>query len=479
MAPALGVFGHANCGAAFTSDLRCGHHPVMHRALPAPNRPFFAAVVRALALATTVWPAAATAAPQIRVVSFPPGHYGFMETRVVADGDVAYVTTQDDDANSAHLWTIAVASGRLLDPDGLALPLAIGSNPTVFAGGRLALAGYWSAPFATQGLGVVDVSNPANLALLDVIPVPALGQSLFYQSCPVLAAADGRTAFMVGQNFMTNAEPRLFSFDVETLAAVDPDGLALPGYSDPANLAGDRLLMPDVDNPGLIVVNVISPQNLGPAVRIALPSGSTLISSNNPVASEDGTMAYLGTKQRRVYSFDLDTLALADSDGVAYGNDGLQFPGLQVQGLTLTRNRGRLGAVAGNGLSFADASEPADLGPVADADFGYPQPGMQGLANAGFGSSGRVATVPTLYTTFGSTDIRLFTFDTRNGSGLGSLPICHGNQQANRVTVTGDDTVAVICASTDGTDLYLVYGLLPLFADAFESGGMAGWDDGV
>ena len=460
------------------SDPRREPHRVKHRARPISKQPF-ATVVGAFALAVGLWPTAATAAPQIRTVPFPPGHYGFMETKVVANGNVAYVTTQNGDAHHAHLWSIAIASGQLIDPDGLALPLAIGSNPTLFAGGRLALAGYWSTPFDTQGLGVVNVSNPANLALLDVIPVPAAGQSLYYQSCPVLAAADGKTAFMVGQNFMTNGQPRLFSFDVEALTALDPDGLGLPGYSDASILAGDRLVMPDVDHAALIVVDVFSPHDLWPAASIALPAGSTLNSSNNPVVSEDGTMAFLGTKQRRVYSFDLDALALADFDGIPYGNDGLQYPGLQVQGLTLTRRGDQLGAVAGNGLSFAGAGDPADLGPVADADFGYPQPGMQGLATAGFGSSGRAATVPTIYTTFGTPDVRLFVFDTHDGGSLGSLPICHGRQQANRVTVTRDDTVAVVCASTDGTDLYLVYGLLPLFADAFETGGMARWDGGV
>jgi len=452
---------------------------VIHHAHPITNPAFAATVVRALALAVALLPAAAAASPQVRVITFPPEHYGFMETRVVADGDVGYVTTENRNLNRAHLWSIAISSGRLLDPDGLALPLAIASNPTLFMGGRLALAGYWNGPYSTQGLGVVDVSNPAHLALVGVIPVPAEGQTLFYQSCPVLAAADGKTAFMVGQNFLTEGEPRLFSFDVQALTALDPDGLGLPGYSDPSILAGDRLVMPDLDNPGLIVVDVSSPHDLGPAQSIALPAGSTLNSSNNPVASEDGTMAFLGTKERRVYSFDLDALDLADSDGLAYGNNGLQRPGSQVQGLTLTRHRGGLGAVAGNGLSFVDARDPVDLGLLADADFGYPQPGMQGLATAGFGSSGRVATVPTLYTTFGSPDVRLFTFDPRDGSPLGSLPICHGQQQANRLTVTSDDTVAVVCASNDTTDLYLVYGLLPTFADGFETGGIARWDGGV
>jgi hypothetical protein len=131
---------------------------------------------------------------------------------------------------------------------GLALP----GNPD-----RIALAGTRLAMVDTTNgqIMVADVSDPANLALAGVIDLP--GTSSFNSDDGIVFAADGRTGFVTDNSCM------LHSFDVISLTALDPDGLAIASSSYSGGqlaIYGDTLAC--LWSRGLTFVDVSDPTNM-------------------------------------------------------------------------------------------------------------------------------------------------------------------------------------------------------------------------
>ena len=101
-----------------------------------------------------------------KVVEFPDPALFYQNTTFDIDGNVAYVPSFDNDV----LWSFSLATGELLDPDGLALPApGTASDPFLFPNDRLAVPGW----FPSQGILVVDVSDPTDLTQVVVIAFPA------------------------------------------------------------------------------------------------------------------------------------------------------------------------------------------------------------------------------------------------------------------------------------------------------------------
>jgi hypothetical protein len=137
------------------------------------------------------------------------------EIVVDESGYIGYVASfPNDRLYSFNLQTMALEDTG--GQGGLALP----GNPD-----RIALAGTRLAMVDTTNgrIMVADVSDPANLALAGTIDLP--GTSSFNSDDGIVFASDGHTGFVTDNSCM------LHSFDVVSMTALDPDGLAIASSS--------------------------------------------------------------------------------------------------------------------------------------------------------------------------------------------------------------------------------------------------------
>jgi hypothetical protein len=283
-----------------------------------------------------------------KVVEFPdPGAF-YGNTTFAVDGSVGYVPTYDNDV----LWSFSLETGELLDPDGLALPSpGTASDPFLFPGDRLVIPGW----FPGAGALVADVSDPANLAQVGIISLPA-GTNIQGQNVEV--DDNGYIGYVA--SFPNDT---LYSFNIDTLSLEDPDGLALPGNPDRIALGGDRVAMVDTTNGRIMVADVSDPANMTLAGVIELPGTNSFGSDDNIVFAADGHTGFVTDNTCVLFSFDVLTLTVLDPDGVSVA-------GAQYLSGHLARYGDTLACLWARGLTFVDISDPTNLSVTCQADFG-------------------------------------------------------------------------------------------------------------
>jgi hypothetical protein len=206
------------------------------------------------------------------------------------NGYVGYVAGFPDDT----LYSINIDTLQLEDPDGLVLP----GNPD-----RIALAGQRLAIVDTTNkrILVVDVTDPANLALAGIISLP--GTHSFGSNDTIAFADDGRAGFLASDSRV------LFSFDVQTMTLLDPDGISFgtQGGCYGVVVHGNRAACPwdrgltffDISDP--TDLRVIANANFGGTVA---PQGDATVAFNH-----DGTLAAMPVVYpgNYIYTFDVAT----------------------------------------------------------------------------------------------------------------------------------------------------------------------------
>jgi hypothetical protein len=182
---------------------------------------------------------------QVGIIAFPSTtNIQGQNVEVDDDGVIGYVAGFPDDT----LYSFNINTLSLEDPDGLALP----ANPDRIAraGDRVAIVD------TTNGrIMVADVSDPANLALAGVITLPG---SNTFGSNDNIVFAEGTSI-----GFVTNNECILYSFDVDTLSLLDPDGLFVGGsqlFGADVAIHGDTVAC--LYSRGLTFADVSDPSNL-------------------------------------------------------------------------------------------------------------------------------------------------------------------------------------------------------------------------
>jgi len=174
------------------------------------------------------------------------------------------------------LYSIDVAHLTLADPNGLALP----GNPDriALAGDRLAIVD------TTNGrLMVADVGDPFDLKLAGTIALPA--GTTFGSNDDIVFAADGVTGFV------SSNQRVLYSFDVQTLSLVDPNGVAFgsTGFGDDVAIHGDTLAC--VSSGGLTFVDASTPSNLTVIANAAFGGTVGVQGDSRACFSSDGSLA--------------------------------------------------------------------------------------------------------------------------------------------------------------------------------------------
>ena len=104
----------------------------------------------------------------------------------------------------------------------------------------------------------------------------------------------------------------LYSFNVETMTLVDPDGVALPPKPDRIAIAGDRIAIADSSDGRIFVCDVSDPSDMVFVGSIGLQQGTTFGSNDNIVFADDGVTGFITSNQRRLFSFDVTTLDVLD-----------------------------------------------------------------------------------------------------------------------------------------------------------------------
>jgi hypothetical protein len=357
----------------------------------------------------------------------PPDPVSFyINTRFVIDGSHGYVPSYDEDV----VWSFSSESGEILDPDGLSYSGQTAGG-ALFPGSRLALRGW----FPERGILVVDVSDPGDLSEIGFIPFPP-GSNI--QGQPIAVDRGGCIGYVA--SFLDDT---LYSFNVETLALEDPDGLLLPGNPDRMALSGHLLAIADTSHGDIIVADVSDPKDLAYVGTIDLPPGTSFNSDDNIVFAGDGRTGFISSSERVLFSFDIVTLSVLGALPFGTGNSGL----------SIAIHEDTVACVWSNGLAFIDVSDPRSLSLISDADFGT-LVAMQGSATAAFSFEGSKAAIPTI---FPGDDV--YTFRVASGARLRSPFPVHENP--NYLTVYGpDDRVGVICTAPGATDIWLIRGLL-------------------
>lgn len=314
---------------------------------------------------------ATTVAQTATIVDFPDPAMFFQNTSFAIDGDVAYIPSYDNDT----LWSFSLSTGELLDEDGLAL-LGNASDVHMFANNILALPGW----FPDQGIFVADVSDPSNLVELGVIALPTTtnvqGQEI---------AVDDNGVIGYVADFLDDT---LYSFNVETLALEDADGLVLPANPDRIGLAGTRLAMADTSNGDIMVADVSDPTNMTFVGTIDLPGSNSFGSDDNIVFAADGQTGFITTNERKAYAFDVIDMTVLNGDGFSFGT---QNYGCNVDLVGTT-----LACLWGRGLTFLDVSDPTNPTLISNGNFG----GViapQGGATVALTADGTMAAVPVVY----------------------------------------------------------------------------------
>ncbi len=395
-----------------------------------------------VAPATVVLAPAVGLAQHAVTVEFPDPALFFQNTSLTVDGDVGYVPSFDSD----RLWSFSLVTGDLLDLNGMALGgNANASNVYVFSNGRVGIPGW----FPGQGVLVVDVTDPTNLSPLGLIALDELSN---VQGQNIEVASDGVIGFVA--SFPNNT---LFSFNVETLSLQDPDGLVLPGNPDRIALAGDRLAMVDTTNGTIMVADVSNPSNLALVGTITLPGSPSFYSNDNIVFAADGRTGFVSSQERRLYSFDVVTMAVLDPDGLGFGTSF--FSGnIAIHGDTLA-------CVWSHGLTFIDAGDPTDLSVISIATFGA-LVAPQGSATAAFTADGTGAAISVIYPAN-----LVYTFDVASGEQV-SAPFVVGDQPNFLTMLSPGDRVGVLCSGLDADNIFLISDLFGTCADIDGNGGV-------
>ena len=373
----------------------------------------------------------ASSQAQTSVVFDPPGPSSFVEnTSFASSGGTGFVTTFDSD----FLWSFDLASGQLLDPDGLSLT-GTSSDVFLFQGGRAAIPGNFPSSGTSWGVWIADVSDPADMQTAGLIPLPSTscisGQN-------VVVDEDGQTGYI-----SSFTDDRLYSFDTQTPGLVDPDGVGLPGNPMNIGIAGDRIVILDSTTPAIVVVDASNPDALAVEGSIPLPSGATFSSSNNVVMSGDGHTGFVASNQRVLYSFDISGMVMLDPDGQSFGTM-LYGGNIALKGTTVA-------CIYSRGLSFIDVSDPSQMSPLSEADFGEVV-APQGAATVAFNGSGNRAAVPVIYP-----GNYVYSFDVASGQQY--MPRYQVDAQPNHLTVFGDDDViGTVCSSE--SSVWMISGML-------------------
>jgi len=396
--------------------------------------------------------AAAAAGPQAAgdvettIVEFPDPAQFYLNTTFSVSGTVAFVPSFDQD----RLWSFSVATGALLDADGLLLPSpGTASDAYLFPGDLAAIPGW----FPGQGVYVADVSDPEDLRQAGIIP---FGSGTNLQGQNIEVDDNGVVGYVA-----SFPDDTLYSFNVDTLGLEDPDGLALPGNPDRIALAGDRLAIVDTTFGRILVVDVTDPAALVLAGIIELPGANTFNSNDNMVFAADGRTGFVSSNERVLYSFDVQTLTLPDPDGLAFGS--------QLYGDAIALHGSTVACIWSRGLAFVDAQHPSSLKLISNAKFGTTV-APQGSATVAFTHDGTMAAVPVVYP-----GNYVYTFEVATGDQVSApLPV---DDQPNFLTILGPaDRVGVICSGSDADNVWLIDGLFPADGD-FDGDGDVDLED--
>jgi len=364
-----------------------------------------------------------------KVVEFPDPALFYQNTTFDMQGNVAYVPSFDNDV----LWSFSLATGELLDPDGLALPApGTSSDPFIFPDDRLAIPGW----FPSQGVLVADISNPTNLTQIGVIAFPPTTN---IQGQNVEIDDNGVIGYIAGF-----PDDKLYSFNINTLSLEDPDGLGLPGNPDRIALAGDRLAIVDTTNGRIMVADVSNPADLALAGVITLPGANSFGSNDNIVFAADGQTGFVSSNERVLHSFDVVALSVLDPDGIAFGTQSFGDD-VAIYGNTVA-------CVWSRGLAFIDVSDPTDLTLLSNANFGETV-APQGSATVDFTADGIRAAVPVIYP-----GDYVYTFDVASGAQV--APRFLVDDQPNYLTIfQPGDQVGVLCSGNEADNVWLIQGL--------------------
>ena len=306
------------------------------------------------------------------VVNFPDPAKFYQNTSFIVDGDVGYIPSYDNDT----LWSFSIVTGELLDEDGLTLPTpGTASDPFMFPGNLVAIPGW----FPDQGILVADVSDPTNMVEVGVIDFPT-NENIQGQNVEI--DDGGVIGYVAG--FVSD---KLYSFNVETLALEDPDGLALPANPDRIALAGTRLAMVDTSNGDIMVADVSDPANLVLVGTIDLPGSNSFGSDDNIVFAPDGRTGFVTSNERKAYAFDVIDMTVLN-DGFSFGN---QLYGCNVDLVGTT-----LACLWSRGLTFLDVSDPTNLTLISNGNFGGTI-APQGGATVALTADGTKAAIPVVY----------------------------------------------------------------------------------
>jgi hypothetical protein len=365
----------------------------------------------------------------VKVVEFPDPALFYQNTTFDRAGNVAYVPSFDNDV----LWSFSLATGELLDPDGLALPApGTASDPFIFPNDRLAIPGW----FPSQAILVVDISDPTDLTGIGVITFPPTTN---IQGQNVEIDDNGVIGYIAGF-----PDDTLYSFNINTLSLEDPSGLALPGNPDRIALAGDRLAMVDTTNGRIMVADVSDPANLVLAGVIALPGTNTFGSNDDIVFAADGQIGFVSSNERVLHSFDVVTLSVLDPDGVAFGTQNFGDD-VAIHGNTVA-------CVWSRGLTFIDVSDPTDMAIISNANFGGTV-ATQGSATVAFTADGTRAAIPVIYP-----NDYVYTFEVATGGQI--APPLLVDDQPNYLTIfQPGDQVGVLCSGSEADNIWLIQGL--------------------
>ncbi|MCH8805092.1 MAG: hypothetical protein IH986_03280 [Planctomycetes bacterium] len=181
---------------------------------------------------------------QVGVIRFPATtNIQGQNVEIDANGVVGYVAGFPNDT----LYSFNITTLALEDPIGLALP----GNPD-----RIALGGNRVAIVDTSNgrILVVDVSNPGNLSWVGAINLP--GANTFGSNDNIVFAADGRTGFV------SSNQRVLYSFDVQTMSVLDPDGIAFGtgSFGDYIAIHGNTIAA--ISSRGLSFIDVSDPSDM-------------------------------------------------------------------------------------------------------------------------------------------------------------------------------------------------------------------------
>jgi hypothetical protein len=399
------------------------------------QRTLFQALTGALVLSASAF----ATGRDVIIVDFPDPAQFYQNTTFAEVGDVGFVPTYGINT----LWSFSFITGQLVDPDGLPLPApGTASDGFLFAGDLLAIPGW----FPDQGVFIADVSDPADLKQHGVI---FIGGGTNIQGQNIEVAEDGIIGYVA--SFPNDT---LYSFNVQTMALEDPDGLALPGNPDRIGLAGDRLAMVDTDNGRILVADVSDPAKLALAGIIELPHTATFGSNDNIVFADDGRTGFVSSNERYLYSFDVISLSVVDPDGFFFGTESF--------GDHIARHRDVMACVYSRGLTFVDISDPSDLSLISNANFGGTV-APQGSATVAFSSDGSRAAIPVVYP-----DDLVYTFDVATGAPIADPLLV--DDQPNYLMVRPDNTVGVLCSGNDADNIWLISELLPGIGDVDGDG---------